>query len=423
MRRAGWIAALALLAPGGSGAAPDLSAPREIGHFVVYPDYEEEHRFYLAPGDLEIATNQLGRPELHFLQMRYTGTELYGNAGESGSYSTLTFGLRLDVPNSAETLFLKSALRGFANLGRVELRPLPVTAFEAVIVYAPIGGPPSELGIAEEGYFEAEAEDDAQSDARSFWRERSFTIPMNEATSRLFWDLLQRGELAISVSYAFFSRGIHSNELATVDVSATEKEIEDELFEELRSMGVPLAKRPKGITERLLERVRAEQRGETVDLSDSDDDELPQRTQMVHAGSTALRVDAKRWPELFQRVDWNDEAPPAYAVVKVYCYDFANARRPDLFYKKIEIEAEAVDGSRIPLDAKFLYSQPDLYARTMRFPVAVHVDRPFRYRVTTASRDGNVREGPWIEKSTWGGILDITSAPGEGPGEQAEAEG
>ena len=109
--------------------------------------------------------------------------------------------------------------------------------------------------------------------------------------------------------------------------------------------------------------------------------------------------------------------------MKVYCYDFANALRPDLFYKKVEIEAQGVGGRAIPLDAKFLFSQPDLYARTIRFPVAVHVDRPFRYRVISAMRDGRTDEGPWLERSSWGGILDITSAPGEGPQQGLEDEG
>lgn len=417
------LVAATLAAP--AAAAPDLAAMREIGPFRIYPDYDEPHRFYLAPGDLEIATDENGRPELHFLQLRYTGTQLYGNAGEHGSHSTLTFGVRQDQPTPAEMGFLRSSLRSLANLGRVEIRPLPIVAFEAVLAYTPIGQASSEVTVLEDGYFESEEDPDARSDRRAYWSERTFTIPMNQATSTLLWDLLQREELAISINYAFFSRGVHSDELAQVDVQATEKEVERRLLQDLRDSGMPIAKEPpKGIAMRLLERLRAQATG-TESLLEAEEDAPgpPQTTRVVHSGATAVRVDAQRWPELFQRVDFNDEAPPAYAVVKVYCYDFANDRRPDLFYKKVEIEAEGVGGRTIPLSAKFLESQPDLYARTLRFPVAVHVDRPYRYRVTTAARSGELETGPWIERENWGGILDITSGPNEGPGGALEVEG
>jgi len=406
-----------------ASAAPDLSAPRQFGSLRVYPDFRDEHLYYLGPGDLEVAIDENGRPKLHFLQLRYTGTALYGNQGESGSFSTLTLGVRQVEPAQEELLLLRKSLRRIANVGRVELRPLPITAFEAVLAYAPIGET-SELRVVDDGYFESEDKEEARSDQRAFWSERTFTIPMNEATSQLFWDLLQRQELAISINYAFFSRGVFSNELATVDISASEQQVEKDLLEGLRAAGVPLAPRrePTGVAARLLERLRAERSGEK-ETPEKEQSGPPERTQLVHGGATAIRVDLQRWPELFQRVDFNDRAPPGYAVIKVYCYDFANARRPDLFYKKVEIEAEGVGGRPVPIDAKFLSSQPDLYARTLRFPVAVQVDRPFRYRVTSAARDGHVETGPWVERATWGPILDITSAPGEGPGDEREVEG
>ncbi len=421
-RAAAWLATLAGFTAAAAGAAPDLAAPREIGPFRVYPDSADERRFYLAPGDLEVATDENGRPELHFLQLRYTGTALYGNQGEAGSHSTLTLGVRLDAPSPAEMAFLRRSLASLANLGRVELRPLPVVAFEAVLAYVPIGDVPAEVNVVGEGHFESEDAREARSDDRAFWSERTFTISMDAETSQLFWDLLHRQQLAVSINYAFFSRGVHTNELATVDVDATEREVERELLETLRDAGVPLAiEKPRGIAARLLERLRAERSGEEV--ADEDDAPgLPERTRLVQSGATAVRVDAERWPELFQRVDFNDRMPPGYAVVKVYCYDFAETRRPDLFYKKVEIEAEAVGGRRVSLDAKFLYSQPDLYARTLRFPVAVQVDRPFRYRVTTAARDGRTETGPWIERAAWGGILDITT-PADASGSQREVEG
>ena len=42
--------------------------------------------------------------------------------------------------------------------------------------------------------------------------------------------------------------------------------------------------------------------------------------------------------------------------------------RPDLFFKKVEVEAVAVNGRPTPAEVKFLPGQRDLYARTLRFP-------------------------------------------------------
>jgi hypothetical protein len=407
----------ALLVPAAALAAPDLSAPRDVAGQRVYPDFEKPGLYYLAPGDLEIATDENGRPKLHFLQMRYTGTALYGNADESGALSTLTIGVRLHVPSEPELLALRKAVQTLASR-RIELRPLPITAIEAVVAYAPIGaGSASEPRGAESGFFESEERAEARSDSRSFWSERTFTIPMNEATSQLFWELLHRQEVALSIGYAFFTRGMHSNELARLDVHGLEKEVEQGLRDRLKQAGVPLAEdaRPTGITARLLELVRAQLEGKQGEDREPDEEHKapPQRTVVAKSGATAIRVDAARWPELFQRVDFNEQAPPGYAVLRLYCYDFKDGLRPELLFKKVDVQATSVGGRTVELSAKFLRSQPDLYARSIRFDLPVLLDRPYRYRVTTARPDGALDEGPWIERQSWSQILDVTSRPDE----------
>ncbi|MGH7336274.1 MAG: hypothetical protein ACREI7_01730, partial [Myxococcota bacterium] len=384
------LAAALLLLPAAAAAAPDLSLPRDIGGARVYPDAAKPGLYYLAPGDLEIATDADGRPRLHFLQMRYTGTALYGNQGESGIHSTLTIGVRLDVPTEPEMRALRKAVQTFAGR-QVELRPLPITSLDAVLAYAPIGEESSDLETVGDGYFESEDANAARSDNRSFWRERTFTIPMNAATSQLLWDLLHRQEVALSVNYAFFTRGVHSAEQVAMDVQATEGEVAEKLAEKLKEAGVPIAgkKGPKGVAAQLLERLRKQEKKEKWGgAPDGDDDEKdapkkkdkgpPQRTQLARAGATAIRIDAKRWPELFQRVDFNEQAPPSYAVLRLYCYDFKDGLRPELLFKKVDVEATAVGGRTLSLTTKFLRSQPDLYARTLRFELPVLLDRPYR---------------------------------------------
>jgi hypothetical protein len=418
----------ALLLPAAAIAAPDLSLPREIAGARVFPDHARPGLYYLAPGDLEIATDANGRPKLHFLQMRYTGTALYGNQGDAGVLSTLTIGVRLDVPTEPELRALRKAVQTFAGR-QVELRPLPITSLDAVLAYAPIGDEPADVEAVGEGYFESDDANEAKSDHRSFWRERTFTIPMNAATSQLLWELLHRQEVALSVNYAFLTRGAHSAEQAELDVSAAEGELADQLAERLKEAGVPLKSKqgPKGVAGLLLQRLEKQQKkdqekwggapdgdDEKGDPKEKKKDTGPkQRTQLARAGAIAIRIDAARWPELFRRVDFNEQAPPGYAVLRLYCYDFKDGLRPELLFKKVDVEATAVGGRTVSLATKFLRSQPDLYARTLRFELPVLLDRPYRYRVTTAEPDGTLDEGPWTERESWTQILDVTSRPDE----------
>ncbi len=278
--------AAALLLPAAAAAAPDLAAPRDLRGFRVYPDFQRPGLYYLAPGDLEVATDENGKPKLHFLQMRYTGTALTGNQGERGSLSTLTIGVRLHSPPEPELIALRKSLQTLA--GRVvELRPLPVTAFEAVVAYAPIGAPESEPIAVQEGYFESDEESKARTDQRAFWRERTFTIPMNAPTAELFWDLLHRQELALSLAYAFFTRGVYSSDLVDVDVQATEQQVEKEIRAKLKQSGVPMAaQQPPGMTARLLALARAQVTGEKV--------EEPERSPAARPSARRSRRAARR---------------------------------------------------------------------------------------------------------------------------------
>jgi hypothetical protein len=135
------------------------------------------------------------------------------------------------------------------------------------------------------------------------------------------------------------------------------------------------------------------------------------RLHVVRAGAIEIALDTKRYPDLMRRVDLNDRAPPGYAALDVYCYDFNNELRPDLAEKEVEIDAEGVAGRRVKLSASFTSTQPDLYSSGIRFPVAVRLDRPYRYRVHEIKNDGSEHAGPWRESASWSRILDVTSPP------------
>jgi len=132
---------------------------------------------------------------------------------------------------------------------------------------------------------------------------------------------------------------------------------------------------------------------------------------LVRAGATAIAVDIERWPTLLRRIDVNEQLPPGYAALDVYCYDFNNGLRPDLYEKQVEIEADGVGGGKVVASTTFGSTQADLYARSVRFPVGVRLDRPYRYRVSETATDGRTRLAPWATAVSWDRILDVTSPP------------
>jgi hypothetical protein len=415
------LVALALaLAAGSVAAEPDLSKGRRYGPLHIYPDHRKDGLYYFEPGELSLARDLDGTPELRFLQMRYVGSAVYGNEGEHGSHSTLTLEVEMDGPDPAR---LAAARRGLAKaLGHgVELRPLPIARFETALIYAPVGPGREVTGGAEAiagGHFEAGGEGGRDAGRGAFWSERTYSVAMDPATSQLFWKALQAGDLVLSVSYAIFTRGVVSDEAGWLR--------EHRLRPEVRNLQLALAgalgpARPAEAEQRkLAEQDLGQAAGAWLgsilsDVVDGEDEgpELPSRIRFLRAGASAIRIDARRHRHLFQRVDFNEKAPPGYAVVKVYCYDFRDGLRPDLFYKKVTIEAQAVGGRAVPVELKFLHGEPDLYARSVRFPVPVRIDQPYRYRVTTASRDGRIETGPWQVRETWGPILDVTTRPAE----------
>src|SRR5947207_12340706 len=89
------------LAAGGPGAhraaaLPVLGSEREIAGVKVYADHQSATRFYYAPGKLSIPQDTEGRPDVHFLQMRYTGSAVTGDQGQFRTRSTLKFRVRLE---------------------------------------------------------------------------------------------------------------------------------------------------------------------------------------------------------------------------------------------------------------------------------------------------------------------------------------
>ena len=361
-----WLAGPLL--PTRAAAVPDWKTQRAVGTLTVYTDDTRPNRFYYAPAEIAVVTTPDGKPDFHFLETRYTGSALARDRGIILHKSLVTFTVRLPHPSSEEVRRAASELGAGADL-----RPFPVKKIATALVYAVIGGDTTSLPP---GRFEASGEAEG---AGSAWTERVYTVGLDSLTAQAFRLALEKDQVYLSLGYAFLG------DARAQDAGIGELTGSSEIVEGLKSA---------------LQGSRADSSGTTADSV---------RTHVIRAGAIEIGLDVKRFPELMRRVDLNDRAPPGYAALDVYCYDFNNELRPDLAEKRVEIDAEGVSGKRVKLETAFLREQSDLYSASIRFPVAVRLDRPFRYRTREVKLDGMERQSVWRERQSWSEILDVTT--------------
>lgn len=357
-------------------AAPSWRTQRLMGSLILYQDDARPTRWYYAPAELQVATDAEGRPDFRFLETRYMGTAVSRDQGAFTTKSLVTF--RVKLPRASAT-DLANAARDLAGAGGgpVEIRPFPIRRIETALVYASIGAP--DTTALPPGRFES-SDEAAGPTGESYWAERVYTMGLDELTAQAFRAALEKGQVYLSLGYAFVGPALSS----------------DWGIGELTGSSVLVSELKKSL-----------QAGGAKDSAATDS----VRLHVVRAGAIEVGLDTKRFPDLMRRVDLNDRAPPGYAALDVYCYDFNNELRPDLAEKEVEIDAEGVTGKRITLSASFTSDQPDLVSSGIRFPVAVRLDRPYRYRVHEVQKNGMERAGPWRERASWSRILDVTSPP------------
>lgn len=377
-------------------AVPDLRNSRRAGSLTVFSDDQRAEIFYYPPGELVLSTTSDGKPDLHFLQMRYTGSVSSADRGTSIFRSLLSFRIVMSGPSPAQLQAARSALIA-AGAGRnIELRSLPICRMEASLVYAPLTAPIADATASSvteasssgsqtlpPGHFE-EAEGSGSQAGNGYWTQRIYTLSLDPATSQVFWETLQHGHVALSIGYVFYSSGV-----------GPENPIEE------------LSGSPQLVAE-LRRQIATRRRNDSA--GDSAGERKRPSEYLVRAGATSVTLEARRWTELFRRIDVNQQnAPPGYALVDVYCYDFNNGLRPDLYEKQVELVAQGVAGRNVTLFVAFNRSQPDLYSRSLRFPVAVRMDRPLRYRVHEVGVDGTEKISAWQERTSWIEMIDVTT--------------
>jgi hypothetical protein len=360
-------------------ASPLLGSARDAAGLRVYADSDSPTRFYYAPDSLQIASDENSSPQVSFLQMRYMGTSSTSDKGDFRTMSILSFGVEL---KSADSKRLDAAKRALRNEGKTvyRLSPLPIRKIEATLNYTPLADSQTQAPSGEAkpvGNGELR-ESDEKKMSYGYWTERVFTIAPDDATSQALWEAFQKGWVMLSLSYSFHADGI-----------------------------APENEKPKveGNVELPLE--------EAAD--DAEPEEQQPDPRVILADVVAVRVDAKQHPDRFQQIDINENVPANYAALSVYCYDFNNSLRPDLYEKTIEIEATSVTGKPIVREITFSKAAPDIYSASVRFPFAVSLKHAYRYRIREITNGGESTTKRWQDGKPWTQILDVTTPPEEQP--------
>src|SRR5262245_55519298 len=355
-------------------AAPDLASRRPVGPLLVYGDDQRTDLFYYGPPEIRLATGPDGQPDFSFLQMRYTGNVTSQDRGLVLHRSLITIGVLLpSYPR--EVLAQVSRSLGAGGRG-VELRPLPIRRLEAALVYASVGGTDTATRTLSGGRFGGVGS--AKDAGEAYWSERTFTIGLDSLTAQVFQAALEAGQIVMSLGYAFVADGrLAAEPWGSVDG-------------------------PRELTEALSRELSTSASGDSAGR-----DSVSRR--VVRPGAIRVGVDLRRWPGLLRRVDLDGRTPEGFPALEVYCYDFRDGRRPDLYEKRVEIEAESVGGESVRLGAVFARAHPDVWRASVRFPVAVKLARTYRYRVSEIRPDGTSATGAWREGRGWVALLDLTT--------------
>ncbi len=353
-------------------AQPVAFDPLVINGCKLYKDAKAMNVFYYQPFDYKLATNKNGKPAFSLLQMRYTGTQASGDKGSIRFRNILQFKMGIDAAAIQQLAEIKTIIK--RSVPNLLLKPLPVTKFESLLVYTPVNNADSSLKFFTNGY--TEGSDESSSISNSYWSERTFSIRLSDEDAQLMEAALKLKQAAISMSYAFFTTLSAKNAASFI---AT-------------------------INNRVSKKVMAH-----FDSSLTNNPDTLMQNVLMKADAVAISIDTERWPDALQKIDINEKLPPAYPLFDVYCYDFNNAIRPDLYAKRIEISATSVNGNLIYHSSLFKQSQPDLYVRSIRFPYAVRFDKPYKYRTTEINLEGEAISSEWIEQHSWNDIIDITT--------------
>ena len=346
---------------------PVLSTKRTVNGVDIYQDHQVKHQYYYSPPDIHLKSESTGAPSFILLEMRYTGTHLYGDQANKGFHNILQLSIVLE-PMPGETYDQIKETLGQRTL----LKPLPIKKFHGELII-PLG----DADAANEKYRKVSlsgVEGEVATPGYTFWQERTYTLQLDNHEAQLLWDQIETGKLGLSFSYSFYAEAM-PGQIADLEVSGTTEDVVEEM-------------------------------GDAPEETLYDDNV---NLYLVKANTFPIHIDVNEFPECLRKVDVNEELPPAYASFEVRCYDFTDDLRPDLFKKIVEIKAFGAAKEFITVKADFNRNKPDVNSLTARFPYAIRLDHPMEYRVIEINTNGEITSSQWIRRNNWSEVIDVTT--------------
>lgn len=350
---------------------PKKSSRRNIDGVIVYQDMLKRTRYYYVPYGLKLVVNKEGKPHFKFIQMRYTGTKVTEDENSKRFRSLLSFRVANHIPSKSTINGIILKLRG-EGVTIQDLQPIAISNLDSELVYATNNEVKDTISKSfKNGFFE----NTENNNRNQNWKERDFILRLDNEDAQLFRESLQNNRPTISLNYAFLAK-FKSDDFDKIVATGSEEFVRK--FEEGNKK------------------------------NDPSEDELIEIE--INVGSLSIDINTNKWPDLIKQIDLNERVPAEYAALDVYCYDFNNAIRDDLDSKRIEIKAISINGKEIVFKNTFTRTQPDIYAKNIKFIYAVKLSKPYQYRVTEIFNDGTSMQTDWLTKKQWYGVLDITAS-------------
>ncbi len=365
---------------GHAAALPLLTVRETIEGLVIYPDDKEARVFYYVPGRIELAETD-GTPQFSFRRMRYAGTRLMGDQGTFRGRGDISFTVRFE--NLSDKVAKAHAVLKRTRNRRAVLLPIPVDTVEAELVYSVIEGGDVQQGerLATGLWAEPPTQPATEGPSAGQWESKSFTIALNPRTTQLMWQAYEEHAVLLSLNYAVVAKGV-----SDLDV-------------------LPLE------AQRRLDELRRQMHGDKDDGEQYEPTEIELETisRTVLADALQISVSPSEHPECFRSVDLDAEIPAGYIFLDVYCYDFQNDPDTTIAKKSVEIRGTGIAGGRPKVKVDFRRSTPDETMQSVRFELAVDLDKGFEYRIVDYDDEGTVTKTDWVAVADWTGVLDIST--------------
>ncbi|MFH1176185.1 MAG: hypothetical protein V1750_02165 [Acidobacteriota bacterium] len=287
-----------------------------------------------------------GRPAVSFTQYRYTGSRATGDQGTFWGKGVLQFALRF--PENAPRL---AQARSFLG-PRVRVEAIVPTEVLAEVAFA---GAEEGSGGGVLGSTRGDLAAPSGEGAGRLWDERSFSLALSPASSRLLADAFARGAVALSVN---------------VVASA------------------PAFRMPPP-------------KGESPGM--------PEATALT-VDAVPVGLDVARYPELVRHLDLDATMAAGYMFLEVACNDFAEGMAfADLGVVVVALTGIAVNGDRITRELRYDAAAPPL--QVVKFDRAVRLDRAYEVKIHRIYSSGRSEEDGPRQVEVWSGLLDVSKGP------------